>query len=124
MARTVTPQPRDLDMVPWWWKIVVAHPKDGTAFRTVRRGRLNPDVDALSIAQLLWRDEVLEELMALGLARGLKTQPRRVLWRKLADSLDLPQLRRLVRRRLKTRSDWRSAGTRKSCDGMSQPFAT
>lgn len=95
--------------VPKWWGIAIAIPEvHGVEIQTKRRARLNMHVDPLALAQLLWRDEVLEELTSLGLADGMRSKPRRELWDKLARSLPIVLLSDVVRRRLKQRgSDWR-----------------
>lgn len=95
--------------VPKWWGISVAVSKGNTVkIERKRAARLNKHVDPLSLAQLLWRDEALEELVALGLAEGVRSKPRRELWKRLATSIPVGQLGAIVRRRLKQRSPrWR-----------------
>jgi hypothetical protein len=103
--------------IPDWWGIleIKAH-GDDCHLRVVRGSRLNGAVDVGSLVRLLWRDEVLAELSALGLSTGLERAPRRVLWAALADAvpsrLSRPQLQRRVREVLKSRQDWRSDGPR------------
>ena len=100
------------DAVPKWWGISVALPKAGTVkIVPKRKPRLNIGIDAFSLAQLLWRDEALEELQALGLGAGMKSKPRREIWKSLATSIPVEQLGEIVRRRIKQRGpDWRSHG--------------
>ena len=97
------------DAVPRWWGIDVALPQ-GNAVRIVRKRapRLNRHIDPYALAQLLWRDEVLDELAALGLAAGMRSKPRKELWNHLATSVPMKQLGSIVRRRIKQRPpDWR-----------------
>jgi hypothetical protein len=97
------------DVVPKWWGISLALRK-GDAVKLVKKRspRPNGHVDPLALAQLLWRDEVLEELLALGLAAGMKSKPRRELWKHLATSIPVDHLGAIVRRRIKQRPpDWR-----------------
>lgn len=98
--------------VPAWWGIWRAvEGKAGVCLKPVRKARRNPAIDPLAIAQLLWRDEVLEALTQRGLAEGMRSKPRAALWRRLADSLSLKELRDLVRQYLKKRpADWRVDG--------------
>lgn len=111
--------------VPEWWGITEAIDRDGRTFLGIVREPLrNPAPDPFSIAQLLWRDELLEELKAVGVLRGIANKPRRDLWRRLADALDLDALRDVVRTRLKARGDWRSAPQQPSNDAQCQPSAT
>lgn len=97
-------------MVPSWWGISAAVPvHESAAIHVVRESSENPSVDALSLAQLLWREEALAILSDRGLASGLKSKPRECLWLALADQLDLDELSQAVRTTLKTRRGWRSA---------------
>ncbi|OLS99375.1 hypothetical protein BJF90_39230 [Pseudonocardia sp. CNS-004] len=97
-----------LDLLPDWWQIYVATATpDGVELMLERPGGQNPDVDPMQLAQLLWRDEALAELAERGLDRGVRSKPRRAVWQRLAESLDLPELQRCVRQRLKTRVGWR-----------------
>lgn len=98
-----------LEIVPDWWAIFVAvEVGGGVALQTRRGGADNPAVDARALVQLLWRDEVLEELAARGMERGLRSKPRGTLWDVFA-SLPLADVQGSVRRRLKVRAGWRSA---------------
>jgi len=97
-------------MLPSWWGILVAREEGGTVVLShQRKARHNPAVDAGSLAQLLWRDEALSVLARHGLDRGVRTKARHVLWAKLADDLDLDQLRDEVRENLKARRGWRES---------------
>lgn len=95
--------------VPHWWGIWSAEEgKAGVRLKQIRRARRNPSIQPLAIAQLLWRNEVLHALAQRGLAEGVRSKPRAVLWRRLADSLSLRELRCVVREHLKNRPvDWR-----------------
>lgn len=96
--------------VPQWWGIWAAGSSaTGITLRQVRRPRQNPSVDARAVVELLWREEVLEELEARELARGVRSKPRHELWTRLADSVPLPELCAVVRDRLKQRRCWRFA---------------
>src|SRR5262245_39459159 len=80
-------------IVPWWWTIMTpAASGERIVFDTHRPGAANPEVDARFVARLLWRDEVLEILERRGLATGLRSKPRRVLWDALADAVSLEDL--------------------------------
>lgn len=97
------------NIVPRWWGIWTAVGNDTNRLEISRASRPNPNVDQFSLAQLLWRDEALEALEGLGLATGIRSKPRRELWRRLASGLTLEELGHIVRERLKARSaDWRS----------------
>lgn len=97
-------------MLPPWWGVIEAT-WDGmqVELRDIAQPQMNPGIKAFSLAQLLWRNEVLEELSKRGLDAGYRSKPRLVLWDRLATEVPLDELRRLVRTRLKAREGWRSA---------------
>jgi hypothetical protein len=97
--------------LPSWWGLIEAESAaDGSVtLKRRRRGRMNPSVDPLALAQLLWRDEALAELEARGMARGVRSKPRLEIWQRLSVELPLEELREVVRLRLKGRQGWRSA---------------
>jgi len=99
-----------LKIVPEWWGIKIA--TEGTRkavhLNTSRMGRMNPAVDKIALAMLLWKDEMLSILAANGLERGLQSKPRRFLWAKLSETLETNELRDEVRAKLKARTNWRA----------------
>jgi hypothetical protein len=102
-----------LGLIPPWWGVVRVGERRGVCTLTqVRPSRLNPGVDLASLVRLLWRDEALAELKALGLAEGLERAPRRVLWQRLAEAVprqaSKAQVQRRVRERLRDREGWRA----------------
>lgn len=104
---------RALGLIPPWWGVVRVGERGGVCTLTqVRPSRLNPAVDLASLVRLLWRDEALGELEALGLADGLERAPRRVLWQRLAEAVprraSKAQVQRRVRERLRDREGWRA----------------
>lgn len=96
-------------IVPAWWNIVVAEGRDGRVhLRDARRGARNPGVKARVLVELLWKDEVLEELEARGGARGFRGSSRKILWEELVTRISDPaELGAIVRGRLKARTQWR-----------------
>lgn len=98
-----------LRITPRWWGCYVAKWDGATVtLRRRRKPKLNRTIDSYSVAQLLWRDECLEILERHEFARGVRTRPRSELWRRLASSLSLEELRFEVRQALKARTSWRS----------------
>ncbi|MBP2846353.1 MULTISPECIES: sce7726 family protein [Dickeya] len=100
-----------LEIIPDWWgiKIATEGTRNAVHLHTKRSSKLNPSIDKVSLAMLLWKDEMLSILEELGLERGLKSKPRRFLWLKLSECLETNQLRDAVRAKLKARKDWRVA---------------
>jgi hypothetical protein len=94
--------------VPEWWGVQLAMNHEGdVSLQDVRESRDNPLLDPVALAQLLWRDELIDELSALGLVRGLLSKPRKTLCERFAQSLSLSQVRNIVADRIKARADWR-----------------
>lgn len=102
------------NIVPGWWGLieVVDSGESEFALKTLRRREQNPDINPYAVAQLLWRDEVIEVLAEHDLLRGFKSKPNKILWQRLADHLSKSKLCEIVRARLKTRAGWRSDGVR------------
>jgi hypothetical protein len=114
---------RVAELVPAWWEIAVPVSRGSVIVLVgIRDGSSNPDQDPHAIAQLLWRDEALDALSARGLDRGLRTKPRRELWRALAEAVPIDDLGELVRNQLRARPAWR-ADLQPSSDGASSPRA-
>lgn len=108
--------------VPGWWGIAVAQAADNNVRIVGKRpARANPSVEPVAVVQLLWRDETLAALEALGRADGLRSKPRRILWAALAGSLPQTKLRALVRDQLRTREGWRAGNQQLQGGVASQP---
>jgi len=97
-------------LVPEWWGVSIALPiKGGVILKAERQPSRNASTDPFAFAQLLWRNEALEVLTALGLADGMRSKPRDLLWKRLADELGPRRLGKIVRQRLKDRATyWRA----------------
>ncbi len=106
------------EMIPLWWGIDVASKdKTGTVIiNSVREATLNPEVDSLSVAKLLWRDEALAFLEELGAADGYRSKPRLALYKRLVCVAEEEALKARVRRQLKCRIGLRSVGLPKLND--------
>ena len=89
----------------WWGQIAIFELDDRLALRVVKDAAANPSLDPLSIAKLLWRDEALEVLRGAGRARGVMTKPRKVVWKRLIESVSCEDLRASVRAALKRRPE-------------------
>lgn len=88
--------------VPQWWGLLRVTPgDDGPKFRTLRKGKLNPAREARALVELLWREETLALLEHKGVAKGLRSKPREVLWDRAAEVLALKEISDAVRAHLK-----------------------
>lgn len=96
-----------MKIVPSWWGLTAAREKDGsTSLDEIWPARRNHNVDPYALCQLLWRDEALAVLKANKLASGMWHLPRKKLWRKLADNIEVSRLRAIVRAALCGRNGW------------------
>jgi len=99
-----------LDLVPDWWGVMLVAPAIvGFEFHVEREARENPGWDPMSLVQLLWRDEALEILAALGKDRGVRSKSKWYVWDRLVSSVDAKQLHGIVLGRVKTREGWLTA---------------
>jgi hypothetical protein len=98
---------RAADLVPDWWGIWRVRDSDfGAIVEESRPPQVNPSPDPFAVCQLLWRDEVLDELNARDSAGGLRQATRWRLWETLAALLDRESLGEAVRTRLRARQEW------------------
>ncbi|ARF67314.1 hypothetical protein B7C51_04930 [Paenibacillus larvae subsp. pulvifaciens] len=98
-----------IKMVPEWWGITKAEKDENGRMNLIpyREALNNPDINAFSLAQLLWRDEAIEILKRRRLHKGLLSKPRNMLWSALSKRLNLQELRREVIHKLMIRVKWR-----------------
>lgn len=96
-------------LLPTWWGILVAkEAQDSVSMVCARGAKPNKRRQVEHMVRLLWRDEVLAKLEELGLAKGLKSKPKLVLFQHLAAAMSVEELDAYVRECLKARTDWRT----------------
>ena len=78
--------PAALDLLPAWWGVIAARraANGSVVFRRLREERANRGTDAVSLARLMWRDEVHTVLSAMGCDPKILRQPRAALYAELA----------------------------------------
>lgn len=90
--------------VPKWWGVLRADASaDGIRLKTIRRARDNPSRDSRSLAELLWLDDAMALLEQRGATHGVRGKPRRMVWDRVCETLDLDEVASAVRVRLKAR---------------------
>ncbi|MBX9938376.1 MAG: sce7726 family protein [Candidatus Obscuribacterales bacterium] len=96
-------------IVPVKWGLISVGLRDGKPYaEEIWPARLNNEsLDALAIAQLLWREEAIELMEYFDLDRGLRDKPRKILWQTLANKLTVKELKAFVCYKLRTRKDWK-----------------
>jgi len=90
-------------LLPAWWGIILI---DEGRFFCLRELAPNPALDLKCLIKLIWRDEALTALQALGHGRGMSTARRAQLWKRLCEVLTPDQVRALVRTTLRERKSW------------------
>jgi hypothetical protein len=90
-----------IQMLPDWWGITAIARSADAQFRfvSVRAGARNESVDPETLVRLLWREEVRAALSAIGTEPDPKAS-RSTMWKRLLESVDIEQLRAIVRRAL------------------------
>lgn len=97
-------------MIPDWWGIMIAKQANidyDVELLEIRPSSPNPTIDNLSLANLLWKSEALDILKRSNLARGIRSKTKKVLYERLASSLDQNTLKNEVRKKLCSRVNWR-----------------
>ncbi len=96
-------------VVPPWWGLIVAVNENGKAkLNEIWPSRQNHNVDPYAICQLLWRDEALKILRVKKImAHDISNGSRKLMWKRLASTIELEELKKLVRATLKNRQGWR-----------------
>ena len=98
-----------INIVPEWWEILlVKQTADKVSIFKIRSGLVNRNQDREAIARLLWKDEAVSVLRDLNAERGVVSQPRSVVYERLANTLDTNALQKCVRDILFSRTDWRA----------------
>jgi hypothetical protein len=112
--------------VPEWWGVIVSvrGPRGAVHFDLSRKAQTNKNIDPISIAQLLWRNEAEEILREKKVPSKILRRPRAVLYECLANTLSICELRKLVRKYFKKRRNWRCPASPSRYDGLFQPAAT
>ncbi|MEA3463613.1 MAG: sce7726 family protein [Patescibacteria group bacterium] len=100
-----------INLVPDWWGIMLAKVDTNNMiiFNTIREDNNNPGQVGISIARLLWREEALQILEKRNKATGVRSKPREFIYERLANTLNVDDLKEQVRYALLiSREDWRS----------------
>lgn len=99
-----------LDIAPQWVGIIVAEKgkKGAIHFKTIRKTKKNPYVNALNVAHLLWKDETQALLEKLGVPSSIRRGTRLELYKVLVSRIKLEELVNSIKVVFENRSNWRS----------------
>ncbi len=99
-----------IKIIPDWWgiKIVESCSENEIKFHNIRRASNNPHLDAVSILELLWKEEALGFLEELDSAKGFRSKKRSEIYNRIAKVGSLKKIRNEVRDQLRLRPNWRA----------------
>ena len=86
---------------------VVEGPRGGILFASRQRARLNPNLDAFTLAHLLWHPEAQDLLRARGASNADVNAPRKQLYRMLANEVPVRELAPAIKAAMASRRSWR-----------------
>lgn len=111
---TIVVAPNHIDGVlaiaPEWSGIIEARkgPRGGISFTTVRKATINPEVDEVALAHLLWRKEAVELLARYGVSEKELKKPRKQLYELIASEASLEELVSWIKEKFMARETWRA----------------
>lgn len=98
-----------IKMIPEWWGVKLAEqlPNCGIKISEARVPKNNPQLDKLSVARLLWRNEALDLLREIDTVNGFQSKPKKIIYDRIVDIASIETISAKVRYQLKNRKDWR-----------------
>lgn len=94
--------------IPSWWGIQVAlKDTNKVLIKSIRPAIINDEVDARSVIELLWKDEILKLLKSKGI-KGLSNKNRRKLRDIAMEAIPPNEIIEYTREALKVRKGWRA----------------
>lgn len=89
-------------LLPAWWGVLrIDSSTLGPSFKTVRRGRKNTSRDPRGLVELLWLEEAVALLERRKLDRGIRGKPRRAVWDRVCEHLNIDEIAAAVLTHLK-----------------------
>lgn len=99
------------EKIPSWWGIAVVNKDTENTINSkfIRRPKKNPDFDAYSLLDLLWKEELIEVLNSKGFVKNLTSDSKWNLKLKLKDCLKPRETKKICLHYLLKRDNWKSA---------------
>jgi hypothetical protein len=92
------------ELIPTWWGIEMAEMQGNSlVFCRLRDPLPNPQIDPLSVAKLLWREEALQLLIEHNAVRGYLSKSRLAIYKRVVEIVGFDALRERVRLQIKKR---------------------
>jgi len=112
-----------LKILPNWWGIIVIEENESNdaEIKIIRDALINNNVDPLSIAKLLWKNEVLEILKQNNIQKNIFREPKAILYEHLLNILNINELKNFVKYFFSKRNDWRCHDLIFQYDDLCQP---
>ena len=100
---------RILSEVPEWCGVIeaVQGPRGGIRLPLIRAARMNPNIDPVMLAHLLWKPEVINLLSRLGYTPKELRRPRKYLYEMLCEVLTPREITNAIRDFMICREAWR-----------------
>lgn len=107
-------------ILPTWWGIsCVSKTKNGLTLKIKRRPKINRHVNSLQLAQLLWKDELLELIyLKTEIKKGVKSKTRLQLASIVSEKISRQEINDFVRETLKNRVGWKAVQLTQLCDDL------
>ncbi|QEK11710.1 sce7726 family protein [Crassaminicella thermophila] len=110
-----------IEIVPDWWGIYyVVKKSNQPILKRKRQFKINKKVDTFYLAQLLWKNELLELLRLNGINKGVKSKTRFALCEIVNENIEKQKIKDFVRKKLKSRESWRAVQLQQLCDDLPQ----
>ena len=95
------------EYVPQHWGIYIASEyKNGCRIKRKRQAKINKNIQASSLLELLWKEELMYLLKGAGI-KGISGKNRRVLRKIAIDNISIKDIRDFTRETIKSREKWR-----------------
>ena len=103
------------NIIPDWWGIyLITATKENYTFTRYRKGKINPSLDAFSIAQLLWKEEALEVATKILNCTIRSNATRQDIYEIISLKCKSKELSKIVMQYLKKREGWRKDTSQKN----------
>lgn len=110
-----------IEIVPDWWGIqCITNNDENICIKTVRKENQNNNIDAFSLAQLLWKNELLELLKKHNIVKGVKSKTRLELGEIVANTFEVEYISNFIKTKLKTRNTWKALQLKQIYDDLLQ----
>ena len=95
------------ECIPNYWGIYVVYEYAGNCkIERKRAAKVNKNIEANSLLQLLWKEEIIKLLRNAGI-KGISGKNRRLLRQIVIDNFTLKEIRDYTRETIKSRQNWR-----------------